>query len=152
MFECVWRFAGLALKRLHFTKGNLVFQVYKDELSTYFLYEYVLYMRMNLSKCLEPFEIQEQIMNVPWLSLLSSFQSYVYAGFIFSTFTVSIILDKNGSCRVRLKVERSSKIMLFQKMCLNNTVSALSTAVHKNNIFVNVLVKTSKLQTKQLTK
>lgn len=51
-----------------------------------------------------------------------------------------------------MKVERSSKIMFFQKMCLNNTVSALSTAAHKNNIFVNVLVKTSKLQTKELTK
>ena len=51
-----------------------------------------------------------------------------------------------------MKVERSSKIMFFQKMCLNNIVSALSTAAYKNNIFVNVLVKTSKLQTKELTK
>ena len=51
-----------------------------------------------------------------------------------------------------MKVVRSQKIMLFQKIYLNNNVSASPTADYKNNIFVNVLVKTSKLQTKELTK
>lgn len=44
------------------------------------------------------------------------------------------------------------KNYVFPKNVFKYTVSALSTAAHKNNIFVNVLVKTSKLQTKELTK
>lgn len=52
-----------------------------------------------------------------------------------------------------MKNVRSQKTILFQ-VYLNNNVSEYTfpTADHKSDIFVSVLVKTSKRQTKELTK
>lgn len=53
-----------------------------------------------------------------------------------------------------MKNVRSQKTMLFQKVYFNNNVSEYTfpTTDHKSDIFVSVLVKTSKRQTKELTK